>query len=267
MTTATTQRPISRVSSSAPTQIRQNLRFEHVFFSGMAALILVSVVIGFTATFYLRDIVKMPVWADPRPLPFLVITHGTVFSLWILLLITQTSLVAAHRVRIHQRLGIAGFALASLLVLLGFVVLCVAMARHFPPASPALSTQAGAIFSVVGFALLVFFGYRLRRNPPAHKRLMILGTVSLLDAAFNRWPGLHHVDYNHLLSSACCFALLVLVACYDLWSRTKIQPATMWGGVTLIVTHAPIHGIFTHNAIWFHLAVHMQTLGHLFLRA
>lgn len=264
MATATTQGHTSGASST-PRRIRQNLDFEHVFFCGLAALILVSVVVGFTATFYLRGVVKMPFWADPRPLPLLVIAHGTVFSLWILLLITQTSLVAAHHVRAHQRLGIAGFALACLLVLLGFVVLCVSMARHFPPASPALSRQAGAIFSVLGFALLVYFGYRLRKNPAAHKRLMLLGTISLLDAAFNRWPIFEHGDVAP--SIVCCLVLLALVACYDLWSRAKIQSATMWGGVTLIVTHAPIKGAFTHNAIWFHLAVHLQTLGRLLLRA
>lgn len=265
MATAATGQRVS--GAPTPTRTRQNLRLEQVFFSGMAALILVSVVIGFTATFYLRGVVKMPVWADPSPLPVLVIAHGAVFSLWILLLITQTSFVAAHRVRVHQRLGVAGFALACLLVLLGFVVDSVSMARHQPPADPSISGQAAAVFSVVGFALLIYFGYRLRRNPSAHKRLMLLGTISLLDAAFNRWPGLHHVDNNHLLSSACCFALLALVACYDLWSRTRIQPATMWGGVTLIATHGPIKGVFIHNAIWFHFAVHLQTLGRFLLRA
>jgi hypothetical protein len=54
------------------------------------------------------------------PLPNLVIhLHGVAFSCWILLLVTQTSLVSAGRVDIHHRLGNAGFLLARLMVVLG----------------------------------------------------------------------------------------------------------------------------------------------------
>src|SRR2546430_6276618 len=42
------------------------------------------------------------------PLPSLTIhLHGAAFSCWILLLVTQTSLVSAGRVDIHRRLGVA----------------------------------------------------------------------------------------------------------------------------------------------------------------
>src|SRR5256885_8585346 len=47
-----------------------------------------------------------------RLIPLLVL-HGIVFSSWIALFITQTSLVAAKRTRTHMRLGMAGGVLRS----------------------------------------------------------------------------------------------------------------------------------------------------------
>jgi hypothetical protein len=89
-------------------------RYDHVFFSGTALLIPITVFVGFAHTYYLAGLVR-------APLPSLIVhLHGAAFSCWILLLVTQTSLVAARRVDIHRRLGIAGFSLACLMVVLGF---------------------------------------------------------------------------------------------------------------------------------------------------
>ena len=89
---------------------RENHDYENLFFSGMALVFLVSVFIGFAPTYYLAGAFK-------APLPNLLVhIHGAVFSLWILLLITQTSLIALNRVDLHRRLGMLGFGLACLMV-------------------------------------------------------------------------------------------------------------------------------------------------------
>src|ERR1700737_2907465 len=90
-------------------------RYDHLFFSGMALLMLATVFVGFARTYYLAGVFH-------APLPSLTIhLHGAAFTSWILLLVTQTSLVSAGRVDIHRKLGIAGFMLASLMVVLGVV--------------------------------------------------------------------------------------------------------------------------------------------------
>ena len=61
-----------------------NRRFEDLFFSSLAVLILIIVFV-FARTYYLAGMVK-------APLPNLLIhLHAAVFSSWILLLITQIS--------------------------------------------------------------------------------------------------------------------------------------------------------------------------------
>src|SRR5260221_9577395 len=108
--------------NNAP-KIGAGRQFDNVFFSGMAFLILVTVFTGFARTYFLAGVFR-------APLPNLLIhIHGAVFSSWILLLITQTALVSAGRVDIHRRLGLAGFGLACLMVILGVM----AGTNNLPP--------------------------------------------------------------------------------------------------------------------------------------
>src|SRR5260370_29100527 len=106
--------------------IRQsNHHFENLFFSAMAVLILATVFLGFARSYYLAGVFK-------APLPNLVVhIHGAVFSSWILLLIAQSSLVAADRVDLHRRLCLLGFGLACLVILLGLLAATDSLARHF----------------------------------------------------------------------------------------------------------------------------------------
>jgi hypothetical protein len=80
-------------------------RYDHPFFLAMTALILATVFAGFAPTYYLAGI--------RAPLPSVIIhVHGAVFSCWILLLITQASLVCAG-VEFHRRLGSKARAVTS----------------------------------------------------------------------------------------------------------------------------------------------------------
>ncbi len=237
-------------------------RFEHVFFSGMAALILAAVLLGFAQTFYLRGILHIPHFKAfaARPLPAVVYIHGTIFSLWILLLLAQTSLVAARRVDLHRRLGILGFSFACLLVLAGVAVVCEQLANS-QPGAPTIAGTARQVLRVVSFAVLVYFGYRQRRNPAVHKRLMLIATINLLPAAIVRWPVITAGNFG--LTLLLCCALLALVVCYDLLSTRRVYRATLWGIAASFAVNPPIVAAFVQNRAWFQLAASMQTLGRL----
>src|ERR1043166_7061424 len=83
------------------------------FFASVSVAIAITVFFGFAPTFYLRT------YFHPEPLPGLLILHGLIFSSWIILLLVQTTLVAASRTRLHKRLGIAGAVVAVLVILVG----------------------------------------------------------------------------------------------------------------------------------------------------
>ena len=71
---------------------------ERRFFGGFVLAMVLAVVAGFARSFYLK-----PLFPEfPRPPEPLFVAHGIVFSAWLLLLITQTTLVAAGNLRLHQ---------------------------------------------------------------------------------------------------------------------------------------------------------------------
>lgn len=77
---------------------------ERRFYSWMAIALVGIVLLGFGPSFYLRDIV--PAYPRPNPtLPSWVMLHGILFSLWMLVLVTQTQLVARGRRDLHMKLG------------------------------------------------------------------------------------------------------------------------------------------------------------------
>jgi hypothetical protein len=62
----------------------------------------------------------------------------------------------------------------------------------------------------------------LRANPTAHKRLILLATISMMLAAIFRWP-FAFVFHNQIRALLLSYVfILILVAC-DLWSTHKVQ--------------------------------------------
>ncbi len=206
-------------------------RYDNIFFSVMAGIVLVLVAVGFARTYFLAGVFR-------AHLPALIIhIHGAAFTAWILLLITQTSLVSAKRIDLHRKLGLWGFGLACLMVVLGVLAATNSLSRNMvPPRFPfgAQTFYAIPLVDMFVFATLIFFAYRARTNPAAHKRLIILATIALMDAPTARPPFAVITSRPHL-DSVFAWALILLLAGYDLWSTRKVHSATIWGGLFVIL--------------------------------
>ncbi len=207
-------------------------RLDKYFFPGMALLMLATVFLGFARSYFLAGVFK-------APLPNLLIhLHGAAFSSWILLLITQTSLVAANRVDVHRKLGLVGFGLASLMVILGTLAATDSLRRAYAT-GPAAGMDPKTFYIIpltdmLTFGTLVFFALRARFHPPAHKRLMLIATIVLMDAAVARWP-IAFIRHNPFwVTVLFVYGFLVLLLAYDLWTTRKVHRATIWATVFLI---------------------------------
>jgi FtsH-binding integral membrane protein len=229
-------------------------RCDHIFFSGMALLMLATVFVGFARTYYLAGVFH-------APLPSLVIhLHGAAFSCWILLLVTQTSLAFAGRVDIHRRLGIAGFLLACLMVVLGVLAATDSLVREAGPAG-----RDPKFFYIIPltdmlvFATLVFFAFRARSNSTAHKRLILVATSSLMIAAIARWP-VAIVHRNAPRAALVSYILLLMLVAYDLWSTRKVHRATLWASGFLIFVYQ-IRLPIGKTAAWHAFASWVQSLA------
>jgi len=86
------------------------------------------------------------------------------------------------------------------------------------------------------FATLVYYAFRNRLNPAAHKRLILTATVSLMIAAIARWPWAFVHRQAHKAALVSYLFLLILVA-YDLWSTRKVHRATLWGSAFLVFVY------------------------------
>jgi len=227
-------------------------RADDLFFIFAAVLILLTVFIGFARTYYLAGVfhAKLP--------SLLVHFHGAIFTCWILLFITQIALVSSHRIRWHMRLGIAGMFLAGLMVLVGFATLIAVVRRHAVFAMGLDTLFAGDVLQLSTFALLVGWGFLARRDGPAHKRLMILGTVALLGPALARWP------FAFVFSSALVFfgildLIPILLIAFDLWSCRKIHRVTISGTLLLLVVQFSMRPL-GHTAVWHQFTLWVQSL-------
>ena len=229
-------------------------RFDNVFFSAMALLILASVFVGFAHTYYLAGVFH-------APLPSLIIhLHAAAFSCWILLLVAQTALVSAGRVDIHRRLGIAGFLLACLMVILGVLAATDSLVREAGPAGrDAKFFYIVPLTNILIFATLVFFAFRARFNPTAHKRLILIATIGIMIAAIARWPTAL-IQRDVVRAALFSYVFLILLVAYDLWSARKIHRATLWASAFLIFIQQ-IGIPIGHTAAWHAFASWVQSLA------
>src|SRR5258708_1045648 len=157
-------------------------RYDHLFFSAMALLMLATVFAGFARTYYLAGVFH-------APLPNRIIhVHGAVFTCWILLVVREVSLVSAGRVDIHRRLGIAGVVLACLMVIVGVLAANDLLMRGGRAGLDAQAFYIVPLTDMLIFGTLIFFAFRARSNPPVHKRLIFVATTAVLIAAVGRLP-------------------------------------------------------------------------------
>ena len=228
-------------------------KYDHVFFSGMAVLLLGSVFLGFAHSYYLAGMFH-------ARLPSAIIhVHGALFSSWILFLLVQTTLVASGRPDVHRRIGIAGFLLACLMVIVGVLAATNSLARNFaPPGIDAKTFYIIPITDMLVFAVLVFFAYRARFDPAAHKRIIIVATVALMIAAIARWP-IPGVERNPIAAALVSYVFLLMLMAYDLWSTHKIHRATIWASVFLIFVQQ-IRFLIGQTAMWHAFAAWAQNL-------
>jgi hypothetical protein len=202
---------------------------DHRFFTGMAIAAALTVFIGFAPSYYLSGVF------GGRPLTTLVHVHGAIATAWILLFLTQTSLIAAKRTDLHRRLGVAGAVLAPLLLVVGYLT-AIEAARlgHTPPGGPPpMAFLAVPIGTLVVFAILVGAGLAQRRRSETHKRLMLLATIAIVTPAIARmrWMGLGGP------AVAIGGTSLFVVAClmYDRVAHGRVHPAFLWGGLFVMV--------------------------------
>ncbi|HQR35580.1 MAG TPA: hypothetical protein PLK30_22765 [Blastocatellia bacterium] len=245
------------MENNATTLPRTNRQTERRFFMLLASLIALFVFAGFARTYYLRPLFM------PAPLTPLVHLHGLVFTLWVILLIVQTQLVAAGRADIHRRLGVAGIVLAALMEVFGILVpLAAAKDGDHLKGMTVASTMAIQLMNTVTFPILFGAAIYFRRQPAMHKRLMLLASLAIMSPAYVRILRqcctaipVRPVFIAYLLVDLTVLALFV----YDWRTQGRIHRATLWGGLLVLIAH-PLRFWLGTTSMWESIANWLVTL-------
>jgi hypothetical protein len=216
-------------------------RNDRLFFAGMACTAAITVFAGFAPTYFLRS-------AALPPLSPLLQVHGLVFTSWISLFLAQTTLVAARRTDLHRRLGIAGAILAVVLVIVGVTAAIDLLRRGvvFNDIDPRVFL-AIPLGDMVVFPILVTAGIAFRRVAKTHKRLMLLATITLMTAAVARIVA--PLNGGPLVFFGVTDLFVAAAVAYDLLSRRFVHPATIFGGLSIVV-FKPLLLIVASTAPW-----------------
>jgi hypothetical protein len=138
--------------------------------------------IGFGPSYWI------PLFTGAFTVPPIVHLHAGLFYAWLALLVVQSYLVMTRRVTRHRELGVLGVSIATAMV---FVGIATAIGSMKQGVAAGFEREARA-FSVVPVTGILFFaglvGAALLnvRRPDVHRRLMLIATVSILNAAVGR---------------------------------------------------------------------------------
>jgi hypothetical protein len=197
-------------------------------FTGVAVSAIV--LFGFSRSYFLKT------WFGTPPLSPRLHLHGVALSLWLVLFLVQTTLIAAGRRRLHQSLGIAGVGLAALAVVATYAA-AIEAARL--GARGGIGTADRLYSSVVVLALFAVFvaaGTAFRARPETHKRCMLLATIAVVGPGAQRAVALavgHGVRDFHVLVMS---ALLLVALLSDWMTRGRPHWVLLSGGPLLIAS-------------------------------
>jgi len=204
-------------------------KIEDRFFVGMSLLLLATVLVGFAKSYFLGGLMRAPL---PNKLIHL---HAVFFSCWIILLIAQASFISTRHFNLHRQVGLLGFGLACGMIVIGVMAATDTMTRIKMFGSFDMRTfYAVPMFDILVFAVLIFFAYRWRHDPATHKRLILIASITIVDAATGRSP-LTKITQLPYLNNIFTQFYTLLVAAFDLWYLKRIHRATLVAGLFSIV--------------------------------
>jgi hypothetical protein len=164
--------------------------------------------------------------------------HAAVFTGWMALLMLQAILVHRRDLRAHRKVGAWGLGYGALILVLGLTVTFVAPVQHVLAGEWNLDEAAGFLILPLGdmalFATFFTVAAVHRRNPPLHKRMIVLATIALLFAPAARAGG------SPAVILAIWLAPLIIAMVIDRWAHGTVHRAYLIGGAVLLVAFTRI---------------------------
>jgi hypothetical protein len=225
------------------------------FFLLYVALIWLAVLAGFGPEMIRR------LNSNAAPFPIAVHVHAVITLAWLGLLTSQTLLIRKRELRLHRKWGTAGGILAVAVILVGLwaALAFEKLVMNTPERRPHFLAIEWS--NVIEFGGLAAAAIIARTRPAAHKRLILLATLSLTPAAFNRaigkplpHPLLGSGVWQTWIQIFSVTDLMVLgIGVYDWRTRGRIHPAWALGALWILAGQLTASWLF-YNPGWNALA-------------
>jgi hypothetical protein len=219
------------------------------FYAVIALALALLIFVAFARTYYLRE------WFTVPPITTLLHLHSIAFTAWFVLFVIQTRLIARQNYRTHMQLGIAGIALAAIVVVLG-VATAVQSASAPRIRGGGMNSQQFVfvpLFAIAAFACLVTAAVLLRKRAQLHKRLMVLAMISVLGPPVARLINLFQGGAHFLLIQTTVPAVFIAWCLISDWRKYRIvHPIYLYGG-TLLVISWPLRVWIARTPAWEHI--------------
>jgi energy-converting hydrogenase Eha subunit A len=226
---------------------------------GTALLLGALVYLAFTRTFW------SPLASGSLALHPAIIVHAALFFLWTGFFVVQTWLPLAGRTALHRDLGMFGIALAAMMVFAGLLAAIVSIKAGLAGPRPEIARTA-TVLSFSGmtlFSTFIVLALANIRRPDFHKRLMLLATFSILQAAVARVimlvPAIAQPQ-RVVIGAVIVDAMIVAVALLDARDRGRVHPVYVAGGAFIVgVQYLRAQLLGTDG--WVHFCTWLAALG------
>lgn len=207
------------------------------FYLIITILLLLVVLLGFGPRFFLRPFFEQPSHMQMESLPLKFILHGSLMTLWYMLLVVQSALVNVRKVQLHMRLGwlMAGLAVMVVLsawpVMMGFAPRMLSLGFIDLEKPATLVPQAwmwyNDLMALLAFTLMVGLAIWKRKKVALHRSMVLFASMMFMAPAIARmleWmtSGLSFISFI-IASLTIMFAFPIAVLVHD-WIRYKKFP-------------------------------------------
>lgn len=208
---------------------------DRYFFIASGIWYVLIIFFGFAPSFYL-----VTYFEDFETPTFHLQLHGVVYTVWVLLYLVQTILIAKRNMKLHISLGFFGILVILLMIPTGF----------FPSlykvyvGSATITGGGHNVFRLLFAYVFFFVAFYHRRNAFVHKRFMLSCMVMLMGAAvFRILADLDLLNSQILYKGLQIFPALALFA-YDLIVHKK----AVW--IDLVSVVAVLGIFFFASSFW-----------------
>lgn len=205
---------------------------ELTFFTAIAVLGIIAILVGFLKTFIL------PIISGTKTWPLAIYVHASFVFGWVLVFLTQSLLIQNKKYKTHIIIGRWGafIALGAAISIIPAALYQVERELKEGLGQTAISPIVGSLASATMFLTLVTLGVVYRKKSQIHKRLMLLATILLIWPAWFRWrhyfPSVERPDI--WFAAVLADSLFIVAFIWDWLKNKRIHPVLLSGGLFII---------------------------------